>query len=65
MHNDVDNYPSSWGKWDHKPTLDNIKHTLKDYYSDPELSELADELFENGQVDVNNCECTTFEIQEI
>lgn len=65
MHNNVDNYPSAWGKFDSDPTKEELVKVLKDYYDDQKASDIADELIANDYCDVDDGSCTSFELQHI
>ena len=63
-HNNVDNYPSTWGKFQKEPTQQELADILKDYWPD-KAEALAKELAETGQVDVDNGSCDTFELETV
>ena len=63
MHNDVDDYPSSMGKWAERPTKEQLVEVLKHYHKNAD--ELAEELVSSGCCNVQNSSCTSYEIQSI
>jgi hypothetical protein len=64
-HNDVDNYPSVWAKWNDEPTKEQLVKFLKNYYTEEKSNEIADELIQLGSCSVGDRSCTTFEVQSI
>lgn len=64
-HNNVDNYPSVWRKWETQPTKEHLVKLLLDYYSEEKANTIADELVKFGSCDVRDGSCTTFELQSI
>lgn len=65
IHNNVDGYPSNWGKYETYPTLQELTNTLLPYYDEKKAIEIAGDIHSNGEVSVNDSSATTFELMEV
>jgi hypothetical protein len=64
-HNDVDGYPSTWGKYEQKPTKEELARTLSAYYDAEKCNTIADELIASGECCVDDSSCTTFALEKV
>lgn len=64
-HNNCDNYPSTWGKYEQKPTKEELTHTLSDYYDKAKCDTVADELIAWGECNVDDGSCTVFTLEMV
>ena len=60
LHNNCDNYPSIWGEWSERPSKDELKMLLRDYYNEETSEEIAEGLLAYGEFSVSDSECTQF-----
>lgn len=51
--------------WDESPTEEQLLDSLLPYYDQDKAKELAYELFETGDVYLQDCDCTVFRLEEI
>ena len=64
-HSDVDGYPSTWGKYEQKPTNEQLAHTLSAYYDAEKCNSIAEELIACGECNVDDSSCTVFTLEEV
>jgi hypothetical protein len=64
-HNNCDNYPSNWEKWDYRPSKKEIAAVLCGHYEGDKLEEIVEELSAYGHCTIEGGDCTQFEIQTI
>jgi hypothetical protein len=64
-HNNVDGYPSTWGKYEQKPTKEELVRTLSAYYEADKCNSIAEDLIAYGECSVNDGSCTEFTIEKV
>ena len=65
-HNDVDDNPSVWGKWEEKPSIENITKLLSDYcYEKSDITRAVDDLITYGESDMRDSSCSNFKLSKI
>lgn len=64
-HSDVDGYPSTWGKYEQKPTKEELAHTLSAYYNAEKCNIIAENLITHGECSVDDSSCTAFTLEEV
>ena len=62
-HNNVDNYPSSCGKYEQKPTKEELVDTLYAFYDSEKSNRIADSLLAYGECDVGDRSSTVFTLE--
>ena len=63
-HNNVDNYPSTWEKFDKTPTVQEIIEIMSQYSFD-DIEFKAEELVAYGETSMDDADSATFELEEV
>lgn len=65
MQNNCDGYPNIVGKWNSKPTADQIRKSIGGRWTDEKEKHIVDELIATDICDVGDSASTQYEIQTI
>jgi len=63
--NDCDNYPHISESWKKKPTEDQLRKFVSDYYeNEATVDRVVEDLMTHGEADVGDSSCTTYTLDK-